>query len=223
MASVNKPSWIVVHHTAVSYDKNPSQMSATNVFHKGKGFPKSSLGFYVGYHAMVEKDGRIIITRKDGDVGAHTSQDMMNWKSVAICFTGNFDMEEPTIEQCKAALSWIRGKMSSLNISAERVKPHRHWAPKTCWGSKVPDDIISYLENRLMEVEDKPSEWAVPSFAKAAKLGMSDNEPQEVVATSRMRFILNKLYGKQVITENDKSVTYEEYIHALDKAGALPQ
>lgn len=221
MPSKNVPSWIAVHHTAVSYDRNPSQLSATNTFHKGKGFPKSSLGFYVGYHAMVEKDGRIIITRKDSDIGAHTSQDMMNWKSVAICFTGNFDIEEPTLAQCKAALSWIRGKMESLKIPADRVKPHRHWAPKTCWGSKVPDDIISYLEQRTMVAEQTPSEWAVASFEKAAKKGFSDSKPQEVIGEPRLRFILNKLYGKQVIAEDDAPVTYEEYIHALDKAGAF--
>ncbi|PIV90845.1 hypothetical protein COW46_00700 [Candidatus Gracilibacteria bacterium CG17_big_fil_post_rev_8_21_14_2_50_48_13] len=222
MGSTNRPSWIVVHHTAVSYDKNPSQLSATNTFHKNKGFPQSSLGFFVGYHAMVEKDGRVIITRKDSDIGAHTSQDNMNFNSVAICFTGNFDKEEPTLEQCKAGLSWIKGKMSSLHIPASKIKPHRNWAPKTCWGSKVPDDIISYLEQRCMVVDETPSSWALPSFAKAAKLGMSDARPKEEVGTSRLRFILNKLYQKQVIEEKDAPVTYEEYIHALDKAGVLP-
>jgi len=217
---MNKPQYLVIHHTAVSYDKNPNQFDATDTYHEGKGFPKSSLGFYVGYHAMVEKDGSIRISRRDTDDGAHTSQDGVNFKSLALCFTGDFDKEEPTLAQCKTAMQWITSKQESYKIPNNKVLPHRHWAPKTCWGSKVPDDVIGYLRVRLTPENNTPSPWAVEAFKAAANFGYSNENPREIIGTKRLRHAMVK-HPEYIgcIADKDEDITYEEWITANYKAG----
>lgn len=217
--ATNNPTHIIVHHTAVSYTKNPQQFNATNNHHKGQGFARSSKGLYVGYHAMVEMNGDVRIARADTELGQHTYQENMNVRSLGICFTGNFDMEEPTIEQCRAALQWITGKQEAYQIPDSKVVPHRHFAPKSCWGNKLPDDILGYLRQRVGDAAQAPSNWAVASFEKAKALGFSDSNPREIVGTARLRYMMNKEHGKLVIAEKDAPVTYEEWIHAKAKAG----
>jgi len=67
---------------------------------------------------------------------------------------------------------------------------------------------------------DLPSSWAVPAFAAAAKYGFSSTNPKESIATIRGRHALAKdptLKGH--LEDKDESLTYEEYITALYKAG----
>lgn len=214
---MNVPQFIVVHHTAVSYNQNPAQFVATNNYHKSQGFPISSLGYYIGYHYLIEKNGDIYKPREDTDIGAHTSQDSMNYKSIAVCFTGNFDIEEPTLEQIQSALAVIESVQKKYNIPDSKVKPHRFWAPKSCWGSKMSDDIMDDLRRRLM------SPWAVPAFRAAARYGFSSQNPREIITTVRGRHALAKdptLRGH--LTDKDAPLNYEEYVTALYKAGRFP-
>lgn len=223
----NQPQFLVIHHTAVSYEKNPAQLKATDNHHKGQGFPKSRLGYYVGYHALVEKDGTIWYTRGDAEKGAHTSQESINFRSLALCFTGNFDIEEPTIAQCKIALAWIRGKQQVFNIPDSKVLPHRHWAPKSCWGNKMPDDIIGYLTRRVEEDTQKPSDYALPAFEAAARYGFSSVDPKKPMDAVRLRQALRKIPSctlvalEDCLEDNDKPLIYQDFIHAFYKAGAF--
>ncbi len=93
---VNKPKTIIIHHTGVQ-SRNP-QLMAVNSYHYDKEFPISTLGFHVGYHFFIERDGKVTRTRNDSDEGAHTLGGW-NIKSIGICLAGNFDVEHPTEAQ----------------------------------------------------------------------------------------------------------------------------
>ena len=69
---MNKPQWIIVHHEAPPVIVSSKRCDVVNQLHKEEDFPISSLGFYCGYHAFIEKSGMLIIARKDYDDGAHT-------------------------------------------------------------------------------------------------------------------------------------------------------
>ena len=34
-----------------------------NEYHRGRDFPQSSLGYFVGYHYLIERDGRVSMPR----------------------------------------------------------------------------------------------------------------------------------------------------------------
>ena len=149
---MNIPKYIIVHHTAVSYDVNPDQFNATNEYHK-KFEMKSSLGFWGGYHYEVSKAGIIRQFRNDNEDGAHTIG--KNKESLGICLDGNFDTELPTKEQTETLRKFLVEKCKLYGIIPENIVPHRAFAAKSCYGSKLPDD---WARNLLIKTSNPPNE-----------------------------------------------------------------
>lgn len=190
MARVNRPQGIVVHHTAVSYTKNDDQWKATNKYHKKRfNFPARN-GEYGGYHLEINPKGDVHRFRQDDEVAAHTKEQSMNFRSIGICLEGNFDVEMPPIRQQRALLALISEYQGKYNIPDKNVVAHRYYATggnigdmtsrygtvvnswstfdgrtpyKSCWGSKLPDNIIEFLKKAASAPVELPP--PVPHFA----------------------------------------------------------
>lgn len=134
---MNTPNKIIIHHEAPPVIVSTPRFAVVNDFHKQQDFPISSLGYYCGYHYFLEKDATIIQARKDTDIGAHTKG--YNDTSIGICLAGNFDIELPTPEQEQALRKLLLQKSKELSIPVTEVYPHRKFASKTCYGSKLSD------------------------------------------------------------------------------------
>lgn len=140
-----KKTHIIVHHSLVSRDDNPRQFTAIEKYHRGLGW-----GEKTGYNFIIEPDGVIENGRPLNQPGAHTRQHEMNYKSIGICLSGNFDIEEPTDAQIKALHTLIIAMQEEFEIPDQNVVPHRYFANyKSCWGWKMPDNILDYLEKRM--------------------------------------------------------------------------
>jgi len=137
----NVPTVIITHHTGGT-DQNPLADSSNytvkqcDADHKARFGMLSALGWYVGYHYYIEKDGTVTQTRRHDEEGAHVIG--MNRKSIGVCFAGNFDVTKPTEAQ-----------MSSWNLIYAKLLreypniptyPHRKYATKTCHGKLLKDD-----------------------------------------------------------------------------------
>lgn len=217
---MNYPSNIIVHHTLVSREKNPNQFDAVKRYHISKGWGD------IGYHYLIEPSGLICKGRDEKYAGAHCKESYMNFRSLGICLTGNFDMEEPTEEQCKSLKKLLDEKMKEYDIKEKNVVPHRHYATyKSCWGKLLPDDIFGYLKIRL---EKKSfSEWAVKSAEKASQLGFwkDQTNPQEPALTLKGTYylknmgILTKIFKDK--DGRDLPATMEQLNHAFAKHGLL--
>lgn len=142
---MKKPRYIFIHHTAVSYDKNPDQWKATDKYHKSKGWGGG------GYNYEIAKNGSIHQFREDGAVtAAQYQQNMNDGRAISICLDGNFNVEEPTLEQKEAAQKLIKEKMEKYEIPKENVFCHRKVATyKSCPGKLLPDDIYDYFFSLL--------------------------------------------------------------------------
>lgn len=132
----NKPTRIIWHHTAVKGNKH--QSTGVNNVHKARGFPKSLLGFYGGYHILIEKDGTIFRYRKDNEVGAHAKGHNLN--TLGISMAGHFNVETPAQEQTNSFIVTIANWMLDYHIPATRVRPHRAVGKTACPGTTLNDD-----------------------------------------------------------------------------------
>jgi len=147
----NIPNKIIVHHTA---DKtNAPQISKVNQYHKIRTFPQSSLGYFVGYHYFIEKNGDVIQCRKINDEGAHTIGE--NLSSIGIGLAGNFDIEMPTALQIQSMVRLIDKLIKSTIITISTIYPHRHFSPTSCYGILLKDDWAEkqyriFLNNKLL-------------------------------------------------------------------------
>lgn len=144
--SYNKPEFLIIHTEASPVKTNAPRFDIVNQFHRQKGFTKSSLGFYVGYHYFIEKSGKLIQARADIDEGMHTIG--FNLKSLAICLAGNGDVELPTLEQTQTLKELINKKAKEYLISKDKILPHRRFLghhEKTCYGTLLSDTWASDL------------------------------------------------------------------------------
>lgn len=148
---MNNVQWLICHHAGGS-DLNPLQDSSNYTFdqcnqdHKVRFNFISSLGYYVGYQYFIDKQGIIKQSRADSEEGAHTIG--LNTSSLGICLAGNFDATLPTDAQIATLKKWINDKAKQYNIAKDHIVPHRHFAVKTCYGNKLPDDWASNLLNK---------------------------------------------------------------------------
>lgn len=200
---------LIIHHTAVSREKNPAQFDAVNAYHAMKGWGK------IGYHYLIEANGEVRKGRDEKESGAHTSQMLMNFRSLGICLTGDFDKEDPTPEQIVALRNLIAEIRTRYTVPDSKIVPHRRYAPKTCWGSRLPDDIIKYIAP-----VPTVSPWAVEAVEKAKKKGMVVWEnPQEIVCTPTAEDMFKKL--GIIGSDTDKGITKERLAVILDILGLL--
>lgn len=145
-----KPKYIIVHHSAAS--RPTPQFDAINQWHKERDFPLSSLGFHVGYHRVIEKDGVSRTARKDlerdCDALGH------NFDSLSVCLAGNFDEEMPTEAQRAELARLLSFWCRAYGLTAADIHPHRHFANKSCYGSKLQDNwaALLYLEHEVRQL-----------------------------------------------------------------------
>ncbi len=132
----NVPDKIIVHHSA---DSSPyTQLSKINQYHKGRGFPESRKGYFVGYHYLIEHDGKITQTKDHDEEGAHTKG--QNFRSIGICLAGEFDLDLPTAEQRRSLSTLLRKVCATCGISQSDVYPHRRFGETHCYGMRLTSD-----------------------------------------------------------------------------------
>jgi len=131
-----KPRRIIWHHSAA--ESPTPQFDAINEWHKVRTFPLSSLGYYVGYHYVIEKDGTVKQARKDDEIGAHDQGE--NIDSIGICLVGDFTNSRPTFLQEVSFALLLRKLMFMHNISIAAIETHRRDDTTECPGKAMPEN-----------------------------------------------------------------------------------
>lgn len=123
------PNQITIHHSASGFNTTIEQIDQ---WHKVRGFTKSSLGFYVGYHYVIFSDGTIHQTRRDNEIGCHS---IPNDGKIGICLIGNFQITEPKSDQLESLISIINVLKKTYNIS--NILGHRDCNLTECPGDNL--------------------------------------------------------------------------------------
>lgn len=148
-----RPKYIIVHHSAAAAPM--PQFDSINKWHKDRDFPLSTLGYFVGYHRVIEADGTVRIARldteRDCDSFGH------NYDSLSVCLAGNLDLNEPTVAQVNALGALLSHWCTLWGLEAEEVFPHRRFNPTSCYGAKVSDNWarLVYLKHEILRLQQK--------------------------------------------------------------------
>ena len=136
------PHFLIIHHSFTPKDLPASQAEKSfNDNHKNRGFPISSLGWNLGYHYVIYGTGELRQYRSDKEIGAHCKENSMNFQSLGICLSGNFDTELPNPEQVQTLQTLMTQKAGEWGIVGQNIYPHRQFAPyKSCYGTRLADD-----------------------------------------------------------------------------------
>lgn len=179
---MNSKEYIVIHHTAVSREKNDFQFEAVRDYHKRKGWGE------IGYHYFIEPDGTIKRGREDDQQGAHVKEDNINTRSIGVCLAGNFDKEEPTKEQTESLRDLIFALRRMYGVKRDKIKFHRYWAEyKSCPGQRIKNN---FLKKIIMLKEVLRDEDGGFWFVKAG-----DNGKQKIESIGGILTILSREFG----------------------------
>lgn len=165
--ALNKPNKIIVHHTGGTdaqplADSSNATAEQIDSWHKLRWpgfvsnifFNKKGDYYHVGYHYVIEKDGKVVSCRHVSEEGAHTIG--QNLSSIGICLSGNFDVTMPTLKQQTSFIMLfhdLKKLYPEYNLSKSTIYPHRKYANKTCYGLNLSD---TYFNNLIMDKTTQP-------------------------------------------------------------------
>ena len=174
----NKPKYILVHCTDVS-QKVFDQFKSVNDYHASQDFPLSSLGYFVGYHALIT-GGKLRMTKEDWEEGAHCNNTVgglsMNFQSLAVCLGFDGDIEMPEQYMIPLMVGQIQEWQKKFGIPEENVMFHRDFRKdKTCPGSLIT------------------REWLLKQLANAKEEGQKAKMNDIVAQMNAMQLLLDGL------------------------------
>lgn len=150
---MNSCEYVVVHHSVI---QNPVQFDIINESHRRRGFPKSSLGFYVGYHYVIGVGGYLRAARAEWEIGAHCSAKMMNYRAIGIVICGYFrDGRMPDKEQIKTLALLLKDIKARHQITDAKILRHGEVKPTACPGEPDFKKLVAeYWRNVTQEDEN---------------------------------------------------------------------
>lgn len=143
----NIPDKILLHHSAIKFNPHiPNQYKQILEYHIKKEWRD------IAYHFLIESDGRLKRGRWETNCGTHSfnerTKESQNCSSIAICLAGDFTDSLPTAEQ----QATFKNLVNELNLP---VKFHRDFDDTECPGDVLINDLIPYLKNKNMIVDEK--------------------------------------------------------------------
>ena len=141
------PNTIVIHHSASSSSTTPEEIDR---WHKMRGFSRSNLGYYIGYHRLIFKNGNVLKTRNDNEIGCHV---IPNNGKLGVCLIGNFENEKPTAAQLVSLAIVIDEWKIGFNILIDNIWGHDHFKATACPGKYLTDWINKYKKVGWLKIQ----------------------------------------------------------------------
>lgn len=155
MRVINK---IIVHHSAGSASET---FEMVNQLHKAKNWgtktkpiyaKKSSLGYYAQYHYFIDLQGKVHQARNEEETGWHSGNSKMNNESIAVCLSGNFNINLPKDNQVDVLKKLLSDLLKKYNLKPEDIIPHKGVIKTECYGNKLSmtwaSDLIKPMQLR---------------------------------------------------------------------------
>ncbi len=136
-----KWQYIIVHHTGAE-EKDAEQIRR---YHKSLGWRD------IGYHFVIERDGKIVVGRTLAWPGAHCTADGMNFKGIGVALIGNFNNHPPLPAQVDALKELLSNLRHQYGIPIENQLGHKQvrGANTVCPGDLFPYDVLRQQPFRL--------------------------------------------------------------------------
>lgn len=133
MEPLKKIKFIAIHHSQRKID-SPKRIKDFHI--KIRGWEN------IGYHYLIDKNGKLCKGRSEKFIGAHVYGHNKN--SIGICLIGNYDEESPTKKQIRTLIKFLKQKTKEFKIPIKNILGHREFpkVTKTCPGKFVDMDKI---------------------------------------------------------------------------------
>lgn len=130
-------------HSSATREGDPVKAATIKKWHLDRGFRD------IGYHFVIELDGKVVPGRPVSDVGAHTKGH--NKDSIGICYVGGCDKQmrpkDTRTPAQKAAMYELTEELLARHPEA-KVHGHREFVNTACPSFDVQKDWAEYLRSK---------------------------------------------------------------------------
>lgn len=128
-------------HCAATPEGKDFTVADIRAWHKARGFSDT------GYHYIVYRDGRIMLGRPVGQVGAHVSGH--NTGSIGIAYIGGVSLDGKTAKDTRtpaqiSSLLWLTQQLA-IKHKVKRVRGHNAVSNKACPSFRVENDPLGKI------------------------------------------------------------------------------
>lgn len=128
-------------HCAATPEGRDYTVEDIRQWHKARGFTD------VGYHYIIYRDGRVMLGRPVGQIGAHVEGH--NTGSIGICYIGGVSADGRTARDTRtpaqrASMLWLTSQLVARH-KIRRVRGHNEVAAKACPSFEVALDPLGQL------------------------------------------------------------------------------
>jgi len=140
----NYPEFIIVHHSATARDTTQFETIKNN--HIGYGW--GDIGYHKWIAGAADGDGLLIEGRPENKIGAQCNDNKMNYRSIGICLSGDFQStglnEMPSSAQLTTLQTLLADLCKKKGIPKEKVFGHGEVpeAATDCPG----DNLLPYIQ-----------------------------------------------------------------------------
>lgn len=156
-------SRITVHHTANSSGslRGASVHTVASVLRtiqRQHMTERSPLWGDIGYHYLIDPDGRIYEGRRLEYQGAHAGDHSKNQGNIGVCLLGHFEVEHPSPKALGALAALLDDLRGRYRIPTSQVFGHSHFKTTACPGQHLEPWIAHYSSGRAMSSISSSSE-----------------------------------------------------------------
>lgn len=134
----------VIWHCAATREGQDFTVADIRAWHKQRGFSD------VGYHYVVYRDGRILLGRPIGQIGAHCADGGKNRGTIGCCYIGGVAADGKTPKDTRtpaqrASMLWLTQQLIAQHRGIKRVTGHNAYSSKACPSFDVRKDELGRL------------------------------------------------------------------------------
>ena len=129
---------LVMHHSASK--KSTTTKSDIDEWHKQRGFSQ------IGYHKVVESNGKIVSGRSEKRQGAHAKG--TNHNSLGVCVVGDFENETPSAAQIRSVVKVLVEWCKKYKLTSTDIYGHKN-VPGATTKTSCPGEHLASLLPRI--------------------------------------------------------------------------
>lgn len=138
MNGVNK---ITIHHDAIPSENIRTQRDAVARLNSVRASHLREGWADIGYHYVIDPQGRVWEARPLGFQGAHVKD--RNENNIGVMCMGNFEQQRPTSQQTAALDAFVASLMQRHKIPANRVYTHQELGQTRCPGRNLQNYMLA--------------------------------------------------------------------------------
>lgn len=187
-----KIEYIVVHHSGIKNSDEDSYLTWESIKKAHQSKYKSRYPWYIAdYHFVITKDLRIFTGNPVSLPSFHCGDDFINFRSISICFFGNYDIEIIDKKQFELGILKIVELVKEFNIQLNRILKHSDIVPTNCPGKNFP---FMELKKRVEESLSNGWKESAIKFLKEKNWIKSYHNPSEIVDFGTLAQVLKNFY-----------------------------